>query len=336
MATRRQFLTGTAVVAGAAITGFPAIISPARAAEKITVFSPFGFTTEYSDLFNAYSGGHFARQGLDAKVLSAMGVQSVQQLVAGQGQFIRNAGVDIIKGVAVQNLPLICISTIGQGSTYHVVSLKDKPVNGIEDLKGKTVGILTASGGASSTYIELLLTKAGLHKDDLNMVVTGNSPAELEYVKQGRIDCFVCTIDVVSRLQRAKAPIVYWSTDKYVQVPGYVHVTRRDIVEKQPDLVQRYMRAIKASVAEIMTTPLATIFTREAKDFPMSGLKDMDEAVALQKISIDRLWLAQGRKNLLRNVPGLWQSGVAAMKTIGYKNVRDPTYYYTNRFIDAA
>ena len=42
-----------------------------RAAEKVTLMTPFGFDSDFIDLMNAYSGGHFAKQGLDATVLGA-------------------------------------------------------------------------------------------------------------------------------------------------------------------------------------------------------------------------------------------------------------------------
>jgi ABC-type nitrate/sulfonate/bicarbonate transport system substrate-binding protein len=332
MPTRRQFLKASA----AGIAGFPAIVKAARAADKITVLSPFGFTPEYSDLFNAYSGGYFAKQGLDAKVLATRGIQSVQQLVAGQADFIRNAAVDVVKGVSAQGLPLVCIATIGQGSTYHLVSLKDRPVATVKDLKGKKVGIITAQGGASSTYLEILLASAGLKKDDITMIVTGNNPGEVEYIKRGQIDCFMATIDTVGMLDHVGEPVTSWSTNDYFHMPGFVHVTRRDIVEKSPDLVQRYMRAIKASAGEMVDGSLQTVFERESQDFEMGGLKDMKLAIELQKMAIDRLWLAEGRKNFLRNVPARWKAGIDAMRAAGMEKIAGPETYYTNRFIDAA
>ena len=61
MTTRRRFLEGAAV-AGAAL-GFPAIV---RAAEPMTFTTPFGFDPTFIDVMNAYSGGHFAKQGIEA------------------------------------------------------------------------------------------------------------------------------------------------------------------------------------------------------------------------------------------------------------------------------
>ncbi len=191
-------------------------------------------------------------------------------------------------------------------------------------------------GGASDTYLEVLLAKGGMTKADVNVIPAGNNPGEVVLLKAGRLDGFMCTLDTAAAAEQAGEPITYWSTDKFIQMPGFVHVTTRDIVEKNPDLVRRYVRAIKASVDEILTHPLEPIFRREAKDFEMSGLKDMAAAVRAQQLEINRIWLAAGRQNVLRNLPQHWQAGIEALRSIGYKNLKDPTYYYTNEFVDSA
>lgn len=96
------------------------------------------------------------------------------------------------------------------------------------------------------------------------------------------------------------------------------------------------MRAIKASVAEVLTGPFAPIFEREARDFELQGIKDMKLAVDLQQILIDRLWLTEGRQNVLHNVPARWASAVDNLRALGLDGLKEPTYYCTNRFIDAA
>lgn len=330
--SRRDFLLRAAV---ATVFADAPIAGASAAAEPVTVFIPFIFTPEYSDILNAYAGGHFAKQGLDAKVLASKGVQSLQQLVAGQGQFIRNVALDVIKGVTAQGLPLICIATIGQGSTFELVSLEDKPILNPAELKGKTVGIIGV-GGASDTYLEVLLAKVGLRRADVNVIAAGNSPGEAMLLKQGRLDAFMCTMDTAAAARMAGEPITSWSTDKFITMPSYVHVTTRDIVDKAPDLVRRYVRAIKASVDELVSRPLEPILVRETKDFQMSGMDDMARAVRIQEMSIRDNWLAAGRQNLLRNIPEHWQAGVDALRSIGYKNLKPATYYYTNEFVDAA
>ena len=67
----------------------------------------------------------------------------------------------------------------------------------------------------------------------------------------------------------------------------------------------------------------------------MEGLRDMDDAVQAERTFFP-LWLAEGKENLLRNVPERWASGVALMRENGLAGPAEPTIYYTNRFLDEA
>ncbi len=332
MTTRRDVLK-VAVAAGASMVSPPAL-RQAFAADAVTSMSPFGFIPEFSDLFNGKSGGHYARHGLDVTVLATHGVQSVQQLVAGRVQFIRNTFVDLVHGVSAQDLPLVSIGTLTQQSAFFVISSAQKPINTVEDLRGKTVGIQGQVGGASSTYLRLMCKHYGVGLDDFTMQVAGNSPGSFELIKQGRIDCFVGGPDTLDKLQRMGAPAIGWSTDRYVKIPSQIYVTTREMVKTRPDVVARFMAAIRESVNEMLAVPLPTIFEREAKDFEMDGLRDMDDAVKAEKAFFP-LWLAEGKENLLRNVPERWASGVSLMKENGLAGSAPPETYYTNQFVDA-
>lgn len=333
MPTRRDFLAGAATTAGAAALFRPAIICAARAAEPIAVVTPFGFIPDFIEIMNAQAGGHFAKEGIDAKVIGAHGTaQAIQQLVAGQAQFGRAAAIDMMRAVG-KGAPLVSISTLYQGSTFQIVSLKSKPVPSGEALKGKTVGLVSV-GGTTETFIDLILAKVGLKKDDIQRQVTGNSPGAIEYIKQGRVDCFICSLNVVVALERAHQPIEYWSTDRYAPMPGQIYAATRETLNGKPDLTVRFLRAIKASVDELMTKPIGPIFQRAAKEYDIPGLKDLDGAVDNEKAAIDRLWLSEGRRNLMRNVPKLWVSGVEALRSVHLADIKDPATLYTNSFVD--
>lgn len=138
---RRTFL---AAGAAASLASAPAL---AQAREPLAVMTPFGFNTDFIEMMNAVAGGHLARQGFDARLLGANGTApATQQLVAGQVQFIRSAAIDMIRAVQSSGAPLVAVATSHQGSTFHVVSLRDKPVREAKDLAGKTVGIVSVGG----------------------------------------------------------------------------------------------------------------------------------------------------------------------------------------------
>jgi ABC-type nitrate/sulfonate/bicarbonate transport system substrate-binding protein len=333
--TRRRFLTGAALTAGAVVAGWPVIVAPGSAAETIGFALPQGFSADFIDIMNAYSGGHFARQGIEATVIGATsGAQAMQFLVAGRAQFARGSALDEMIAAA-RATPPVAIATINQGSSFRLVSLRDRAVPNAEDLRGKTVGVI-ANGSTTETFIDLMLAKVGIPKREVQRQAVGGTPGAIEFLKKGRVDCFITSLSVVVTLERAGENIVYWDTARYVDMPGQVYMTTAEVMATKPDLVVRCLKALKASVDELMTQPTAPIFERAAKDFDIPGLADMASQVAYLKLAIATQWLARGRENLLINLPKVWESGVAALRDAGIADVKDPASLYTNRFIDEA
>jgi NitT/TauT family transport system substrate-binding protein len=331
---RRDFLKASALTAATSALCMPAIRT-AKAATPLTFFTPFGFSPDYIEIMNAKSGGHFARAGLDVTVRGAQGTaQAMQQLITGEAQIIRAAPIDQMRLVQTQKLPLVAISTLYQSSNFYLISAKNKPITKAEDLKGKTIGVVSV-GGTTSIYLDIMLKKGGLTKDDVKRETTGNGPGAFQLVKQGRIDAFIATHVATIPLERAGEQITYFSSDKYSPMPNQGYLTTRGFVEKNPDAAVAFIKAMKASVNEILTQPNRPIFERAAKDFEIQGIRDMDNILAISS-NWPNLLLSQGRENLLRNVPELWKSGVDALVDVGFLQPADPMDFYTNEFFDRA
>ena len=333
MTSRREFIkTGAAA---SALIAAPAILR-AQTREPFVMMTPFGFIADFIEMMNAITGGHMAAQGLDAKLLGGQGTaQPIQQLITGQAQMIRASGIDVMRAISTTKAPLISVGTMYQASTFHMVSLKSKPISKAEDLKDKIVGIVSV-GGTTEVYLDLILAKGGLSKDSVKREVTGNSPGALQMVKQGRVDCFIASIQVVVALQRMKEEVEIWSTDRYAPMPGQCYISSRDMIKAKPEVFTRAMRAMRASAQEIMTQPLAPIFERAAKDYEIPNIRNIGELVEVEKATADRLWLSEGRENLLRNVPKLWKSGVDALRENKIADPGEAESLYTNQFVDAA
>jgi ABC-type nitrate/sulfonate/bicarbonate transport system substrate-binding protein len=321
-----------AVLAGLAAS---ALVRPAWAADKLVFMTPFGLTIDFLEMENGVSGGHWAKQGLDASVVGAPGTSvAIAQVISGQAQFGMCSGMDYMRAVATKGAPLIAVGTINQEPAFAMVSLKDKPVLKGEDLAGKTVGILSL-GGTTETYVDLIVGRSGLKKSDVKIEVAGNNPGEIELIRQGRIDCFLATYSVVFELKRQNAPIEAWGVDRYAPSPGQVYWTHRDLVAARPDYVQRVMRGLKASIDEIVAGPVLPIIERAAKDFDNPGMKDPQRLADLVQSVVQNFWLGEGKPNLLRNIPLRYKEAADAMREVGIADIKDPDSYYTNRFIDA-
>ena len=69
-------------------------------------------------------------------------------------------------------------------------------------MKGKTVGVVSV-GGSTEQLLDIMLRAVGMTKADVSIKVVGNSPGVLQFVRQGRIDCFINSVGVVVALQTA-------------------------------------------------------------------------------------------------------------------------------------
>jgi ABC-type nitrate/sulfonate/bicarbonate transport system substrate-binding protein len=332
MTTRRKFIQGAA---GAALA-MPALVSSARAADAIKVVLPLGFAIDFFDTMNAFSGGHYAKYGLDCKVIGAnTGVQMTQLVVSGQGDFGRGAPPDQVRAVAANQAAPISISTISQGCNFRVFSLKAKPVSEPKDFKGKTVGLITMAS-PTGIYLDVMLAKAGLKPGDVERQPTGGTPGAYEILKQGRVDCFISTFAVAIALETAKDALLVWNPDKYLPLPGQCYNAMADTLKTRPDVAVRFLRAIKSSCEEIMAAPAADLISRAAKDFDIPGATERALQTAIVQRTVPEIWMSEGKENFLKNVPRLWSEGVEALRIAKIVDLKDPTVLYTNKFIDEA
>ena len=334
MTSRRHVLKIAGRLAiGAAIAG-PAL-RPALAAEPLTFMTPFGFIPDFLEMMNMVSGGFLTREGFAPTLLGGHGTAvALQQLVSGAVSFVRMTAIDEYIAAA-KGAALVCVSTLYQGSNFHVISAKDKPITSAKDLKGKTIGIVSV-GGSTEQLLDIMLRAVGMTKADVNMQVVGNSPGVMQFVRQGRVDCFINSLGVVVALQTAGEAIVNWPTDRYAPLPSQIYVTSREMVEKNPATVVRFLRALRASTADMMHGDLKAIFRRASGDFDIPGIKKMDELVALIQFTMKHPWISQGSDNFLRNVPALWDKADAEIRGANIAAVPNVSALYTNTFIDQA
>ena len=331
MINRREFAIGAATATAASAIGASA---RAQAAEPLTFMTPFGFIPDFLPLMNMVSGGHLAKQGFAPTLVGGQGTaQAVAQLLGGQASFVYVSALDEILAVAKQNAPLLSIATLVQGSTFQLVSLKDKPIVSAADMRGKTVGIVSV-GGATEILLNIALAKAGMKPEDVKREVTGNSPGVLQMVRQGRVDCFFCAIGVAVALRRANEPVEIVSTDKFAPMPSQIFLTTKDIVASKPQVTTRFLAALRDSAMEIMNGDKRALFTRAAKDFDIVGIKDLDGVAALMDVMVSDLWLSEGRDNLLRNAPHLWAEAADGLKAANLASIAKVEDLYTNGPID--
>jgi len=182
----------------------------------------------------------------------------------------------------------------------------------------------------------VMLAKAGLSANDVERQPTGGTPGAIAILKQGRVDCFISTVAVQVALLRAHEPIAVLNPDKYLPLPGQCYYAMSETLKTRPAVVVAFLKAIRSSVEEMLTQPLEPLVKRAAKDFDIPGAHDMDMTVAMLKAAINETMLSEGKENLLRNIPRLWNNGCAALAQAHIVEVKDPSVLYTNQYVDEA
>ena len=331
--TRRRFLAGAGGALGA---GSLMPLAAAQSLEKLVYVTPFGYLIDFAPILNAAAGGHFKAQGFDAEIVGGKGgMTSVQQLVAKQAKFSRNAPIEFMKAYSATKVPLIAVATIMQASVFHLISAKAAPIREAADLKGKTVGVVSV-GGATENLLDLMLLQAGIPKAEVPRNVAGNSPGSMALIRQGRIQGFIATGNVVIALKLAGEAFESWSTDRYAPMPSQVYLTHREVAEKEPAVVVRFLKAVNASVKELLgATDKGPLFDRMAKAFEIPGANNRAAMIEALKHQ-DELILAQGPRNVLRNVPELWTKGAELLNRAGLAKIDKVEELYTNKFVEEA
>ena len=96
----------------------------------------------------------------------------------------------------------------------------DEPFEGIDPVTSEAIRVQLRA--VAQRGITVLLTSHILSMVD-------RIADQIVMIRQGRIDCFVCTFAVLFELQRQNAPVAAWDVDRYAPSPGQVYWTHREI-----------------------------------------------------------------------------------------------------------
>ena len=327
---RRRLLFGTAALAGLAGSG-----TSAHPLRPITFVTPLGYQIGFAPDLVGKAGGYFEREGLDVTLEGGHGgLQSLQQVLSGHALLTRAGGAAVMKAIADQGAPLVAVATIDQGSPFFVISKRSAPVRGPRDMPGKTIGVIT-KGGGSENLLDAMLAGAGVALDAVRREAVGDSPGAFGLIEAGRIQAFVGALATRIALEATGAPIDSFSTDAFAPLPGDAYVATRATVARDPDLIVRYLRGVRHALDAMLADGPMDRTIELLDSFDIAELKDRAAAKATLKAN-KALWLAAGKKAILRNVPQRWQHGRDLLAHVGAVKPGPAAELYTNELIDKA
>jgi len=135
------------------------------------------------------------------------------------------------------------------------VTHKDERIESPRELKGKTVTVLAYT---DTTYYALLgmLSKVGLTKDDVNIQAAGPAGVWQQFASKKAVGMAGVPDWTVSSMD-AGAQVDILPADVYFKSMAQAILASDDTIEKNPQLVQKLVRATLKGMKDIMADPKA-------------------------------------------------------------------------------
>lgn len=231
---------------------------------------------------------YFKEEGIDAEVvLTGSGAKTTAALVGGSAQFATPSLGDGILAIA-GGQPLVALASTFNEVSVNVVMHKEiaqrlgityqsSEEAKIKAFKGLKVGI-TSPGSLSDQMTRHLLKKYNLDPEkDVEIVAVG-ADGVVAGLAARKVDGYVMTSPQTdASLARGDAVYLFKAGagdfKEFREVPGAAVWTRKDYLEKNPDVVKRVMRAVVKGAKLIKENP------EEAKGIIRSFFPDIEPAI---------------------------------------------------------
>ena len=242
-----------------ALLAATALVSPLAAQaqlREVTYLLPApGTLPAFGPWMLAQAKGYYEKEGLKVNFVTARGGVDVAKQIGAGNAVIGGAIGDTPIIARAQGIPVKAVAVLGSGSLMQLVSHKDEKIESPRELKGKTVTVLAYT---DTTYYALLgmLSKVGLTKNDVNIQAAGPAGVWQQFAAKkatamaGVPDWTVSSMDAGAQVDILPADIYFKSMAQAI-------LTSDEVIQKDPQLVQKLVRATLMGMKDIMADPKA-------------------------------------------------------------------------------
>jgi NitT/TauT family transport system substrate-binding protein len=190
--------------------------------------------------------GHFTKNGLKVNVKPGGPERdALKELELGHAQF-GVASADQVLRAAAKGAPIVVLAQLFQENPLHWIYRPDQtPFSRGEDLKGRTIGV--TFGGNDEAVLRALLARYGMTETDVNLF-----SVRYDYTPfyERKVDFWPLYINaqapiIGGKLEKAGEKYAFMSPDRLgVRFVANSVVTTREMLEKHPQTVKRFLEAL--------------------------------------------------------------------------------------------
>ena len=250
-ASRRAALVTLAAAAFAA----PALAQKAPLQEITYLLPAPGNLPAFGPWMIALAKGYYEQEGLKVNFVTGRGGVDVAKQVGAGNAVIGGALGDTPIIARAQGIPVKAVAVMGAGSLMQLVTHKDERIESPRELKGKTVTVLAYT---DTTYYALLgmLSKVGLTKNDVNIQAAGPTGVWQQFVEK-KASGMASTPDWTVTAMEAGSKVDILPADIFFKSMAQAILVSDETIQKNPQLVQKLVRATVRGMKDIMADPKA-------------------------------------------------------------------------------
>ena len=194
---------------------------------------------EHGGFFQALADGTYKRYGLDVTIVpGGPNINNRTLLIAGKLDFFMSANTLQSFDAVANNVPVVAVAAIFQKDPQVLLAHPDPKVAKLEDLKPLTL-FISKEGVAS--YFQWLKSEYGFSRSRVKPYTFNAQPFLFD--KRSAMQGYVTSEPYAIKQQAGFDPTVMLLADYGFSGYSTLIETRRELTEKDPDLVQRFVDA---------------------------------------------------------------------------------------------
>jgi len=213
--------------------------APARALDKVTFATNWLAEAEHGGFYQAKADGTYEKYGLDVTILQG-GPNANNRLLLAAGKIEFSLGANLIQAfdAVTQNIPIVAVAALFQKDPFILMSHPGVGLDHIKDLTHATAFI--GKDGFVSVYQWLKLAY-GFRDENVKPYTFNSAPfiADKNSIEQGYATSEPFEIERQGKFKPNVFLIADYGYDSY----STTIETTRDLIDKNPDLVQRFVDA---------------------------------------------------------------------------------------------
>jgi NitT/TauT family transport system substrate-binding protein len=316
----------------AAIASVVLISSPALALDKVSFRMNWYYGGAHAPFQLGFQRGYYKDEGIDLTLNEGRGSVSTAQGVAAGTDDFGFADSSSMMLLASKGADIKTIMTIHGRSVFGLISLAESNIKEPKDIEGKKLAI--TAGDALTQLFPAFAKASGVDRDKVTLVQidpAGKVPALLEK----RVDAILGGLDEQYFLVKQKGgnPVGMGFADHGANTVGLTIIAGQAILDKNPDLVKRFLRATAKSWKAAIADPDAAI------EALLKVKPELDRTSQKGQLATDISFIpsdANKGKPFGYNADADWARTEQILKDYrDLKTDKPATAFYTNDFIPA-